>query len=1004
MADPSSALTQVGIAHLPYVNAATIPVDGDVWATPAGVFARINGATIQLSGGGTPGGTNGQIQYNNAGAFGGLTVGTGLTVVGGSLNVIIGTALGSVATMVDLVAFDPVASGALNGAVIYMAGYYTNSDGGEGVFVYNSTSTATANAGTIVSPASGVGRWFRLLDNGGNRGIFNVRWYGAKGTGIVGDATTNTTAINFAIADCIAWKPATSVIPKVYFPAATYYTNGHALNYFDAEIMGDGSGMTRIVHAPGAGNNKPIFYFYGGVYQTAAPYGGCHGVSLLAGANTFPANIYWDACIDNQINMDDLGVSGSQATANPTCDGLGLFDFLNFKMEKFRCDGIGGYGIRLRGSMGGAAARAASAASGPSSYRCNNAAVDTTTGRFVTTSLNAVPPLGSGVYLFTSGTFPTPNSGAALVNAGGETYFTGPGSTEAGVILHRTRADALAGTNPITFSATNTGGLSLCVFLTTTGVTAVTPGTDQFTHTCDKNIIIPTSTVESGRTTTYGSGYTGTFNAGGAGALGGLKYVFIHTDGTYPTGVSPGTPYYPIYVDAYNFKIASSVSNAAAGIAIDLIDSGTGNFSVMYDSGLSQLGLGGFYVKAWTYDNSGAPTSQTVNGTACGGRGIIYANYSQFSNKGPITIEGHRIELNKTLAVDTTLGKGRVMCRIETGIGNRTTAGGGGPGPIQFSINSMAFDASGAQQGSMHRIIGNSGNTDINPTINDCQSFNFGQFYNNDNGTAFSMTPQVANTSRMMAAKYTGDQVQQATVGLLSGAVYNAVQGRQTGPYSSGQTGSLLKGSDVLYSTETNNAFYKVVQTTVGWTKGTGSTSTGITVTGTVANGAVFTISGVTPAGVGLGSAVSIAGAGAAGVALTGIIGDFDNLSATRTMTLYDPTTGLPSPCLTDVTGAAMTFLGSNIGRVPLWYEVSGSLAFGTVNAGTQGSLTINAPTGTTFTVGKPVVLGFSSKPAGITYSSFVTAGGASITVLADNPTAGNIAVSTQTFTGLVRA
>lgn len=37
------------------------------------------------SSGGTPGGTNGQIQYNNSGAFGGYTIGSGLAVAAGSL-------------------------------------------------------------------------------------------------------------------------------------------------------------------------------------------------------------------------------------------------------------------------------------------------------------------------------------------------------------------------------------------------------------------------------------------------------------------------------------------------------------------------------------------------------------------------------------------------------------------------------------------------------------------------------------------------------------------------------------------------------------------------------------------------------------------------------------------------------------------------------------------------------------------------------------------------------
>lgn len=60
--------------RLPHGTAPTTPVNGDVWTTTAGVFARINGATVGPfgTGGGTPGGANTQIQFNNAGSFGGV--------------------------------------------------------------------------------------------------------------------------------------------------------------------------------------------------------------------------------------------------------------------------------------------------------------------------------------------------------------------------------------------------------------------------------------------------------------------------------------------------------------------------------------------------------------------------------------------------------------------------------------------------------------------------------------------------------------------------------------------------------------------------------------------------------------------------------------------------------------------------------------------------------------------------------------------------------------------
>ena len=53
----------------------------------AGVFVAVSGgiATVTIAGGGTPGGSNTQVQYNNSGSFGGITGattdGTTLTLV-----------------------------------------------------------------------------------------------------------------------------------------------------------------------------------------------------------------------------------------------------------------------------------------------------------------------------------------------------------------------------------------------------------------------------------------------------------------------------------------------------------------------------------------------------------------------------------------------------------------------------------------------------------------------------------------------------------------------------------------------------------------------------------------------------------------------------------------------------------------------------------------------------------------------------------------------------------
>jgi hypothetical protein len=71
----ASATTGASL-RMPHGTAPTSPVDGDLWTTTAGMYVRVNGATVgplSSGGSGSPGGSTGEIQYNNAGAFAGAT-------------------------------------------------------------------------------------------------------------------------------------------------------------------------------------------------------------------------------------------------------------------------------------------------------------------------------------------------------------------------------------------------------------------------------------------------------------------------------------------------------------------------------------------------------------------------------------------------------------------------------------------------------------------------------------------------------------------------------------------------------------------------------------------------------------------------------------------------------------------------------------------------------------------------------------------------------------------
>ena len=99
----------------------------------------------------------------------------------------------------------------VNGQYVQTAGYYSANDGGQGLYVWNSSSTATDNGGTVIQ-VTGVttGRW--LLSNAGT---INVRQFGAYGDNSHDDTAAIQSAINTAAAS--AASPRT-----VWFPDGTY--------------------------------------------------------------------------------------------------------------------------------------------------------------------------------------------------------------------------------------------------------------------------------------------------------------------------------------------------------------------------------------------------------------------------------------------------------------------------------------------------------------------------------------------------------------------------------------------------------------------------------------------------------------------------------------------------------------------------------------------------------------------------------------------------------------
>lgn len=116
-----------------------------------------------------------------------------------------------------------------------LLGYTQPGDGGGGVFFFVSAATDTDDAGRVLQPNVGPGRWFRV--NSGNKGV-NVMWYGAVGNGIADDTVSLQRTLDATHLDGAS----------VYFPTGHFLTG--TLDYKGQSMFGDGVNNSRVVGKP----------------------------------------------------------------------------------------------------------------------------------------------------------------------------------------------------------------------------------------------------------------------------------------------------------------------------------------------------------------------------------------------------------------------------------------------------------------------------------------------------------------------------------------------------------------------------------------------------------------------------------------------------------------------------------------------------------------------------------------------------------------------------------
>ena len=890
----------------------------------------------------------------------------------------------SVASMADL-------------TTVHCSGYYAQNDGGGGWFVYSSGSVAADDGGAVIQPSSGSGRWFRIFPRTDQ---YNVRHWGAKG-----DYNGSTgTDDSVAVAACVTYaknnKQAGTNINWVFFPEGWYYTRIPPVNYIDVAFEGAGIGLTRVRHVNGY--SEPLIYVTGpatistGARTIATPYGGTRNMSLQAGTLTYPAVHYSDVSVDQGYDMDGTAYAGPASTVGVS--GMSCFDFLNAGMRRVRFDGIGKWGV---------------------DFRCSSvltSVVDRTSGNYRATALN----VGTGVWTITSSPEPilgTPamifgfgataptavDTGLALLFAHqGGVYFVGVGSTSSAIVLYRTRADALAGTNAITYSASYSGSIAFCLWVANATVSAVTTGTDTITYNDGGRGFCVGTTVQD---TTLSSAVIGTGYDNTLSTANGIHCVMLWSDGALPSPLVAGTVYWPTYVDAKNIKLSTTPANAYAGVFIDITDVGSGNIYLMYHHGAAAFGMGHYTLDDYTYDNSGATTMETRGGSAAGGYGVLAIDTSGVaSNKGNIEISNTRVEINKYPARDATKGVTSATtfyARVNTNISG--TEGSN----VSFTLDGTAIDMSTSVATNTRDsiVISCQGNNDLSLSIRDLSCFGIGQAYNNQNGTAASA---IALRGGQVRGYVPFASTKRNSADKNDGSARHVIDGVTVSRQDSSLTSAYNKRGDTLYAAPgTNPVLYRAIQAQAGLCKGTTGTPASIGVTGNMTVGSnIVTFTGTLNAQVSIGTAVSVVGAGAAAANLIGIVSTIDNYpaSGSRTLTLVD-SVGAAVLCSTAVTGAVINYADATYCQVDGYYAMSAALDFPSIAAGTSADLTIAAPGGVTLTAGRCVILGLPSNvPAGVIYNAFVSSSGTTVTVRASNITAAAVDPVSGTFNARVMA
>lgn len=136
------------------------------------------------------------------------------------------------------------ANTASGNSILYVEGYFTPNDGGEGNFYLNPTDTTTAdNGGTIIVDAAGH-RWFRAYS-----GEVNLLWWGVDTTGVAPAGAAWQSALSFCNAQAFAavGQGFAGSTATLFVPSGQYNINaGATLSTCNVHVRGEGRESVRF--------------------------------------------------------------------------------------------------------------------------------------------------------------------------------------------------------------------------------------------------------------------------------------------------------------------------------------------------------------------------------------------------------------------------------------------------------------------------------------------------------------------------------------------------------------------------------------------------------------------------------------------------------------------------------------------------------------------------------------------------------------------------------------